>query len=305
MRFDSSRLPPRPLAFYRLVKGTIMMFIYDEAPMMGAALAYYALFSIAPLFMVAIAFAGMIFGSDAARGELEHHLTIYFGASVAASIQTLLTAAEQSRGGGTIAVTVGIALVLFGASSVFNQLKLSLNRIWKVQEPRHTGIKALLWNRGLAIIMVIFVGLLLMGSIILSAAVNALADFAAHEVLPFAPGTLWTMEMIAMFVLLSALFAVIFRYLPDIRIGWRSVLLGAVVTAVLFLAGRYLISLYLSRGGLASGYGAAGSVLVLLVWIYYSAQIFLFGAEFTHVYSRALHLPAEPIESEEEDQPAA
>jgi membrane protein len=286
---------------YRILKTTVIKWVYDEAPMMGAALAYYALFSIAPLLMVALAIAGVIFAPEVARGELQHHLTAYFGESAAQSIEYLLSAAEKSRGRDVSAVVLSLVFLFFGASSVFTQLKLSLNRIWKVEEPRHTGFKAFLVNRGLAIIMVIVVGFLLLSSLVFSAVINRVANFAAHELLPFAPITLQALDLAVTFLLITILFAVIFRYLPDIRLRWRNVILGAVVTAILFLIGRYLISLYIARGGITSGYGAAGSVLILLLWIYYSAQIFLFGAEFTHVYSRALHLPAEPLPPEPDE----
>ena len=298
MKFDKSRFPHKDLFIFRLLKRTLMKWMNDEGAMMGAALAYYCLFSIAPMLMIALAIAGMIFGAEAAQGELHHHLESYFGDGAAQSIEAMLTAANKSRGSGTVAVTIGVVVLLFGASSVFNQLKIALNRIWNVEEPRHTGFKAIVFNRLVAIIMVMGVGVLLLGSIVLSAIINRVADFAAAEVLPFAPATLRAIDMGAMLLLMWILFAAIFRFLPDVRIGWKNVTLGAAVTSILFLIGRYAISQYLSRVGVATGYDAAGSILILLLWIYYSALIFIFGAELTYVYSRALHLPAEPVPDE-------
>lgn len=285
----------RPAATYRLLKFVVIKWIMDEGPMMGAALAYYSLFSLAPMLLIALTIAGMIFGENAAKGELEHQLTGYFGAGVASSIQSLLTAMQNNQGGNFGAVVIGIVAILFGSSSVFNTLKIALDRIWNVEQPRAANLKTIVLGRLLALAMVIVVGLLLLSSLIISTAISRLAAFAT-EVLPVSPQALQFSDLGITFLLLSILFAIIFRYLPDVRIGWSNVILGAVGTAVLFAIGKFLIGLYIARGGMASSYGAASSVLVLLIWIYYSAMIFLFGAEFTYVYSRALHLPVEPIE---------
>jgi membrane protein len=284
----------RGLYIYRLTRDTLIKWIYDEGFMMGAALAYYSLFSIAPLLLIALTIAGIVFGTDAARGELEHQLTGYFGPGVAKSIQALLSAAQHGETGGALTIVIWGGALLFGASSVFAQLKLALNRIWKVETPRHSGIKALVINRLLALAMVAVVALLLLTSVLVSAALGRLSNYATH-MLPVSPKVLQYADLGMTFFLLSILFAIIFRYLPDVRMGWKNVFLGAVFTSVLFAIGKILIGLYIAYGAVASGYGAASSVVVLLVWIYYSAMIFLFGAEFTHVYSRAHHLPAEPI----------
>lgn len=281
----------KPTGYYGLLRETVTRWIDDDAPMMGAALAYYALFSIAPMLMVAVAIAGMVFGEEAARGELQHHLESYFGTGAAESIQGLLTAVNKSQGNGAVAVAIGIGVLLFGASSVFSQLKAALNRIWQVEEPRHSGIKGFIINRGLAVLMVIGVGVLLLGSIVISAVIKSVTRFTSEAVLPVSPVALNLLDIGVMLVLLWVMFAIIFRYLPDVRSQWRSVALGAGVTAGLFLVGRYAISLYIAKGGMATGYGAASSVLVLLVWIYYSAQIFLFGAEFTAACSRSRNCP--------------
>jgi membrane protein len=291
----------RPLV--RLIHATAVRWIADDAPMMGAALAYYTLFSIAPLLLLAVTVTGLIFGPEAARGELEHQLVGYFDESTAKSIQNLLSSIERSRGRSRVAVIIGVAVMLFGASSVFNQLKQSLNKIWKVEERPHSGFMAIVVDRLVAIVMVAVVALLLLSSILVSAVISRISTFTT-DVTPYAlsPRMLQFIDLSASFSLLSILFAIIFRFMPDIRIGWRSVALGSVVTSVLFAAGKILIGFYIAHGALASAYGAAGSVIVLLIWIYYSAQIFLFGAEFTHVYSRAHHLPAEPIADEEEEE---
>lgn len=287
-------------ALVRLLHVTAERWVADDALTMGAALSYYALFSIAPLLLVSLTVTGMIFGSEAARGELEQHLEGYFGENAARSIQTLLGAIERSRGRSRIAMVIGVGVMLFGASSVFNQLKRSLNKIWKVEEPRHTGFKAIVVDRMIAVFMVAVVASLLLSSLLLSAVISRISTFAT-DLTPYSlsPQMLQFIDLGASFSLLTILFAIIFRFMPDVRIGWRSVALGAVVTSALFAIGKFLIGFYIAHGALASAYGAAGSVIVLLIWIYYSAQIFLFGAEFTHVYSRAHHLPAVPLEYEE------
>lgn len=290
----------KPAYLYRLIRDTVIKWNYDEAPMMGAALAYYSLFSIAPLLVVALAIASAFFGPEAARGELEHQLMGYFGADVAKSIQTLLQAAQKSDRGGFWAVIIGAGALLFGATSVFHQLKIALNRIWKVETPRHSGFKGLVINRLLALAMVLIVGGLLLSSVFLSAALSRLSAYATN-VLPISPSALQYADLGLTFLLLTILFALIYRFLPDVRIGWGHVLFGASFTSVLYAIGKFMIGLYIAHAAVASGYGAASSVLVLLIWIYYSAMIFLFGAEFTHVYSRAHHLPAEPVIIEEED----
>ncbi len=291
----------RPAASYRLLKFVLIKWIMDEGPLLGAALAYYSLFSLAPMLLIALTIAGIIYGENAAKGELEHQLTGYFGAGVSKSIQSLLTAMQNRQGGNLGTVILGIGAILFGASSVFNTLKIALDRIWNVEQPRAATFKNIIFGRLLALGMVIVVGLLLLSSLIISTAISRLEAFAT-EVLPVSPQALQISDLGITFLLLSILFAIIFRYLPDVRIGWSNVVLGAIVTAVLFAVGKFLIGLYIARGGVEDSYGAASSVLVLLVWIYYSAMIFLFGAEFTYVYSRALHLPVEPIEDEPDSE---
>ncbi len=284
----------------RLLMQTGEQWFNDEAPMMGAALAYYSLFSIAPLLLVAVTIAGIIFGPDAARGEVHDYLMDYFGSTGAASIESMLYAAQryQEKRSNAVTISVSVVVLVFGASSVFNQLKLSFNRIWKVEEPRHTGLKAMVFNRLLAIAMVIVIGLLLISSLVLSTFINHVSAVAT-EVLPISAGTLQFLDLAGSFFLLYLLFAIIYRFMPDIHIGWRSVALGAMVTSGMFAIGKFVIGYYIARFGITFGYGAAGSVIIILIWVYYSAQIFLFGAEFTHVYSRAKHLPAEPLEHEE------
>lgn len=287
----------RGLYILRLLRDTTSKWISDDGFMLGAALAYYSLFSIAPLLVIALAIAGMFFGAEAARGELEHQLEGYFGPAVARSIQTLLTATRSSGTGSAMTLMAWSGALLFGATSVFAQLKIALNRIWRVETPRHSGIKRVLVSRLLALAMVAVVAVLLLGSVLIGAALSQITSYA-NRVFPVSLVWLQYIDLGFTFFLLSVLFAVIFRYLPDVRIGWRHVVLGAVVTSVLFAIGKIGISLYIAHGAVASGYGAASSILLLLLWIYYSSMIFIYGAEFTYVYSRVHHLPAEPIEDD-------
>lgn len=296
-----SRMSP-VVYILRIMRDTTVKWIADDGFILGAALAYYSLFSIAPLLVIVLAVVSMIFGAEAASGELEHQLTGYFGPGVARSIQNLLNVTRNNETGNIITVVAWAGALLFGATSVFAQLKIALNRIWKVETPRHTGIKRVLFARLLALGMVAIVALLLMGSVIVSTALGQFTNYATAH-LPISPAILYYLDLAVSMLLLSLLFAAIFRFLPDVRIGWRHVILGAVVTSALFVLGKFGISLYLTHGAVASGYGAASSLLLLLLWIYYSSMIFFFGAEFTYVYSRVHHLPAKPIDSDDETQP--
>lgn len=267
-----------------ITRRTLTKWSADQAPMMGASLAYYSLFSIVPLLLVALAIAGVIFGAEAARGQLEGQLEGYFGEGTARSIQGLLAASENKTTSGTIAFFVSIGVLLFGASSVFNQLKVALNRIWGVDQCARKGFIGLIINRLLAMGMVIMVGLLLLSSLFLSAIIGRVTAVAT-ELVPIPLVLLQWVDLGIGLVILTLLFAAIFRLMPDADVPWRSVLLGALFTSALFGVGRYGINFYIARSATTSGFGAAGSIVVLLIWIYYSAQIFFLGAEFTYAHS--------------------
>jgi membrane protein len=251
---------------------------------MGAALAYYTVFSIAPLLLIVISVAGLIFGEDAARGAILGQLQGLMGVQGAQAVETMLASVKQPADN-IIATLVGVVVLLIGATTVFGELQDALDRIWRAPaRVRNSGLWKLLRTRLLSFGMILGIGFLLMVSLVLSAALSALGRwwsplFGGWEIL--AQGV----NFIVGFGLVTTVFAMIYKIMPRVHVRWRDVWLGAAVTALLFSIGKLAIGLYIGKSGVASGYGAAGSVVVLLVWVYYSAQIFLMGAEFTWVYA--------------------
>ena len=252
---------------------------------MGAALAFYTLFSIAPLLLIVLSVAGLLFGEQAARGELFDQLADMVGSDSARTIQSMLQ--EASRPGQSVVGTlVGVLLMVFGATTVLAELQDAMDRIWRVPaQARGSGLISWLRVRLLSLGLVLGIGFLLMVSLLLSAALAAMNKWAT----PYF-GEEWLLlasllNMVIGFALIATLFAMLYKWLPRVAIGWRDVWLGAVMTALLFSVGKWAIGLYIGRSSLASGFGAAGSLVVLMVWVYFSAQIFLFGAEMTSVYA--------------------
>ncbi len=264
-----------------LFRETAVHWSRDRASILAAGLAYYAIFSLAPLLVIAIAVAGLVFGEAAAQDQIVDMISGSVGPEVAVTIQLIIKNASQNSSG-VWATGLSIGLLLLGASGVFNQLKRALNTIWGIRPEPKNGIIALLKARALSFSMVLLVGFLLLVSLA-SRTVMAALDAYLSEWLPQL-AQISRLEFLVSLGMITLLFAIIFKSLPDASIAWRDVLLGAGVTALLFGLGEYLIGLYLSRG-VDSPYGAAGSLVVLLLWIYYSAQILLFGAEFTQVYA--------------------
>jgi membrane protein len=278
-------------SLWGILKQTVREWNEDHVPRLGAALAYYAIFSIAPLALLSIAVASFFVGEEAAQGQLQEQLRGYIGEYGAQAVQALVGSAKRSSGTGLIAVTIGVVTLLFGASGVFTQLKESLNIIWGVTE-RKKGVKVFVLNRVISYLMVLLIGGLLVAAALASAAISAVLRF-----LHTTPNHVHWIDFGISFVLVTILFGIIFKVLPDVKLRWRNVWLGAVFTAVLFSLGKMAIGMYISRGSIANSYGAAGSLLVLMVWVYYSAQIVFFGAEFTQVYSKFRHIPSQPAET--------
>ena len=251
---------------------------------MGAALAYYTIFSIAPLLLIVISVAGLVFGRDAARGEIFAQLSGLMGAQGAMAVQGLLEAVNKPTEG-IVATAIGIALLVVGATTVFGELQDALDRIWRAPaREQDTGLFNLLRVRLMSFSMIMGIGFLLMVSLVASAALAALGKwwsplFGGWETLA------QTVNFAFSFVMVTIVFAMIYKVMPRVRVQWRDVWVGAAVTALLFTIGKHLIGLYIGKSSVASGYGAAGSLVVVLVWVYYSAQIFLLGAEFTWVYA--------------------
>jgi len=254
---------------------------------MGAALAYYAMFSIAPLLVIIIAVAGMLFGADAVRGALFGQLADLMGETGAAAIQEMLAHASRPKTG-ALATAISLAVLLLGASGVFGQLQAALDRIWRVQaSARESGVWRWLRSNLLSMGMVFGMAFLVTVSLILSAALAALGKWWAPALGGWALAA-HALDLALNFALLTVVFAMIYKVMPKASIQWRDVWVGAAVTAVLFTVGKVLIGLYLGKSNIGSSFGAFGSLVIFMVWVYYSAQIFLYGAEFTWVYAHEL-----------------
>jgi membrane protein len=269
---------------WTLTRQAASAWLDDYAPSMGAALAYYTLFSIAPLLLIAIAVAGAVFGAEAARGEIVAQLGGLIGEQGAQAIQGLLESASKPKQS-ALATVIGTVLLLVGATTVFAELQDALDRIWRAPARAKTsGLWNVLRSRLLSFGMILGIGFLLLVSLIIGALLAALGKwwdplFGGWEILASA------VNVAIGFGLVTLLFAMIYKLMPRVHIRWHDVWIGAVVTAALFTIGKYLIGLYIGKSGVASSFGAAGSLVVLLLWVYYSAQIFLMGAEFTWVYA--------------------
>ncbi|MEM8805596.1 MAG: YihY/virulence factor BrkB family protein [Cyanobacteria bacterium P01_G01_bin.38] len=266
-----------------LLRATLQAWQKDDASRLAAALAYYTTFSIAPVLVIVIAIAGAFFEQEAVQGELVGQLQGLVGRQGAEVIQSVITNTQTSAANGFWATVMSMALLIFGASGVFSQLQASLNQIWNVK-PSGQGIAYVVRTRLLSFAMVVVIGFLLMVSLGLSAGLAALGHFLSGEAQAWAP--LWQLgNSILSFAVITLLFALIYKVLPDVTVAWRDVWVGAAMTALLFTLGKLLIGLYLGNSSVGSAYGAAGSLAVILIWIYYSAQILFLGAEFTQVYA--------------------
>jgi membrane protein len=261
--------------------------VADEAASMGAALAFYTLFSMAPLLLLVISIAGIAIGTDTARTLISDQLTTLLGSQGAGTVEQILVAADN-RGKGIVAALASAATLVIGATTVFAELRRDLDRIWKTKKAQVRGLLRILWARIWSFGLVLTIGFLLMVSLALSALVTAFGSMVA-QYLPGAPVILRSLEFVVSFLVVTGLFAMIYKILPSARIAWKDVWVGAAVTSLLFWVGKYLIGLYLARSAVASPFGAAGTLVVVIVWVYYSAQIFFLGAEFTRAYAAARH----------------
>jgi membrane protein len=271
-------------AFSQL-KQTFQEWLQDKAPQLGAALAYYTVFSLAPLVLVLLAIVGVIFRDDPAGAwdKITEQMGYFLDPSAVQVVQSIAQKASQP-GKSTLATLIGVALALVGASGVFGQLQDALNTIWGVKAKPGRGIWGFLRNRFLSFAMVAGICFLLLVSL----AIEALLKGFSHYVQSVLPGGIviaLTIYVVFDFVVVVLLFAMIFKFLPDVEIQWRDVWIGAVMTAILFGIGKWLLGFYLGSGAAGSAFGAASSLITLLLWVYYSSQILLFGAEFTQVYA--------------------
>lgn len=275
-----------------LLKETFEEWKDDDALQWGAALAYYSIFSIAPLLLITISVASLVFGRAAVEGRLIDEIGGVVGPQAAEAIQTMVANASAT-GSGVWGTILGVALMLLGASGAFAHLQKSLNHLWNVEPKADAGWRLLVRQRLAALGMVLVVALLLLTALVLSAAISALGSYA-DQILPMPAWALGLIDLVVSLAVITLLFAAIYKVLPDVEIEWREVWVGAAMTALLFVVGKLAIGLYLGRSGVASSYGAAGSLVVLLVWIFYSSQLVFFGAEFTQVWARRRGRRIEP-----------
>ena len=270
---------------FKILQQSVSEWIDDYAPSMGAAISYYTAFSIAPLLIIVIAVAGSVFGEEAVRGSLHGQISGLVGSDGAAAIQGLISSAREPAQG-IVASSISIVLLIVGATTVFAELQSALDRIWHVPEKaKPSGLWGLLRARFLSFGLILGLAFLLTASLVVSAAVAATGKLFS-TLLPGWEFVLQGVNLALSFGLEAVIFAMIFKLMPSIKIAWSDVWIGAAVTAALFEIGKVLIALYVGKAGVSSTYAAAGSIAVILVWVYYAAQIFLLGAEFTKVYAR-------------------
>ncbi len=265
-----------------LLRQACAAWLDDDAPTLGAALAFYTLFSLAPVLIVAVSVAGLVFGDKAAQGEIVRQFQGLMGTQGATAIEIILQSTNRP-GLGVLATALSLIAILVGASGAFNELQDALNIIWKVHSTKSFW-RVALRHRVFSLGLVVATGFLLLTSLVITASLSA-AERLVGTLLPISIVVLQSMNFVFSFVVITLLFALIFKLIPDTIIPWRDVWMGAAVTSLLFTVGKVLIGFYLGHSALTSAYGAAASLVVFLIWIYYSAQILLFGAELTHVYA--------------------
>jgi len=268
---------------WHLLNRTFWKWNADHAPALGAALSYYTIFSLAPLLMIVIAIAGFVFGQEAAQGQIIGQIQGFVGEESAKAIQTMIEEARKPATG-ILATVIATVMLLIGATGVFAQIQESLNIIWQVQEKPGQGIWKVLKDRFISLLAVLGTGFLLLISLVISAGLSAVGATLAH-VLPGPEFVLQIINVLVSFAVVTLLFAMIYKLLPDTPIQWGDVWIGAGITSLLFTIGKFFIGLYLGKSDVGVAYGAAGSLVVILIWVYYASQIFLFGAEFTAVYA--------------------
>ena len=268
--------------FWGLPKQAVLSFIDDEALSRGAAIAFYTVTSIAPILLIVVAIAGLVYGREAAQQAITTQLSGLMGQQTAQLLETAVAnASDQSSG--ILATLIGVATLIATASGTFGEIQSALNAIWKAK-PEGTTVSRLIRARAASLGLVVTLGFLLVVSLAASAALTAFGH-RLDAVLPFGKIVMMVLNFVLSFVLISVLFAAVYKVLPDRHLEWRDVIAGAALTSLLFVIGKSLIGWYIGSSAIASTYGAAGSLIVLLLWVYYSAQVFLLGAEFTKVFA--------------------
>jgi membrane protein len=279
-----------------LLKQTASEWMEDDAPTLGAALAYYTVFSLAPLMTIAIAMAGFFFGKEAAQGQIFDELRVLLGEEGGKAVEEMVQSANAHPAAGIVATIISVVMLLVGASGVFGQLQASLNTIWGVKPKPGRGVLGIIQDRLLSFGFTLVVGFLLLVSLLLTAGIALVADWVG-SLMPGSETIAQMLNILFSLAMITLLFAMIFKFLPDAKIAWRDVWVGAFITAALFTIGKFALGIYLGKSGVASSYGAAGSLIVLLLWVYYSSQILFFGAEFTQVYANRFGTRVAPADN--------
>lgn len=270
-------------SFKGLLIDTVWQWFNANAQRLGASLAFYTMFSMAPLLVVVVGIAGVVFGREAAEGQIIWQMRDLIGEQGAEVARTMLTHVDRP-GAGFVATGIGVFVLLLGSSAVFAELRSTLNAVWGVQAPAGSGLTGMVKDRAFSVAMVMAIGFLLLVSLVVNAALSA-AGARVGYMLPLPEAALQLLNTAISLVVITGLFAALYKVVPDARIAWRDVITGAFVTTLLFSIGKLLIGLYLGKASIGSAYGAAGSVVVLLMWVYYSAQVFFLGAVFTRLYA--------------------
>jgi membrane protein len=269
---------------FGLVKQAGQEWLADKVPRLSAATAYYTILSLAPLLVISVSIAGIVFGRSAAQQGIVEQFENLVGKTGASAIQQMLEHASEPSSGIT-AIAIGVITLLLGASGVFGELQDAFNTVWNAPPKKSSGVWDMIKNRFLSFAMVLCVGFLLLASLVLSTALTGMGKYLSESV-PGLPLAMRVGELLISFGIITLLFALMFKYLPDITVPWRDAWTGAAVTAALFTIGKYLIGLYLGTAAVATPYGAAGSLVALVVWVYYSAMILFFGGELTQALTR-------------------
>jgi membrane protein len=279
-----SRSSKKPQSLWQFAKTVVTQWLEDQPFQLASSLSYYTLFSLAPLLIIAIAVAGLVFGREAAQNQVVETLRGLIGQDSAKAVQDMIENASNKPKTGVISTILGVVALLFGAGGVVGQLQTSINMIWGVAAKSGQGVWGIIRTRFLSFAMVLAIGFLLLVSLAITAFVAGLSQVMG-SLLGGAKVIAHVSELVVSFGLVTVLFAMIYKFLPDVQIRWRDVWIGAALTSVLFTIGKFLIGLYLGTSGVTSIFGAAGSLITVLLWVFYSALIFFLGAEFTQVYA--------------------
>ena len=278
---------------FSMLKATFNEWNEDEPFRQSAVIAYYSIFSLPALLIIIINVVGIIYGEDAVQGEISEQMTGLVGADAAQQVEDMIASTSQ-QGNNIFAIIIGIGTLLFGATGVFYQLQQSLNKVWEVELKPNTGYAKLAIDRATSLGVILAIGFLLLVSLVLTTVLTALGDWIERQLPDFMLYLFQAINFLVSFGVITLLFALIYKVLPDVTISWRAVWIGAVVTALLFTIGKSAIGFYFGQSNPASAFGAAGSLILILLWVNYSALIFLFGAEFTQVYARRYGERIEP-----------